>query len=967
MNIRHLTGKAGLLRPSLLFTLTAIAACSPVTDPVELADPFVGTGGTGHTYPGASAPFGMVQLSADTHNTGWDACAGYRDGDRTILGFSHTHLSGTGGIDMGDFLFTPAIGNVDTTDGHFSIAPMPFSKDDETAQPGYYRVDFPRQGITAELTATPHTGCHRYTFRGDGERHLLIDMRYNIGDTHPDSIRFAAPDNQTINGGRHVEGWARHRWMYFSAHFSVPFTDCQTDSADRYLLTFPADVSEVTVSIGLSPIDEAGAENNRMAEAPVCNFDTIRQASHDSWEEYLGKIRVEGGTKTQRELFYTALYHTMIAPNLMSDVDGRYRNHRQEVAQAPDGRRYYSTLSLWDTFRTWNPLQTLINHNLVSDMVFSLMSMYDCDGKLPLWPLAGADTDCMIGYHATAVIADAWLRGIRTFDGEKALQAMITSSNADIATPWYTRYGYIPCDLSPQSISKTLEFAYDDWCIARMAESLGHDDIAAEYDRRARFYQNIFDPTSGFFRGKDSEGNWRMPFDPTGSSRDYTEATAWHYRFFVPHDMAGLRSLMGGAEATRAALDSLFAYDYDNPDMEDGNISGVIGQYAHGNEPSHASAWLFPWAGSPADTQQRVRQILDTQYTMAPDGLCGNEDCGQMSAWYVMAAIGLYPACPGSGEFIFAAPLFKKVTITTATGATLVITADHPEHTYIKAVTFNGKPVDTQFITYDELMKGGELAFTLSPTANQPRLANSQEPYSLTTATLVSTPCLDGNPRFFEDTFTVDLHSRTAGAQIYYTLDGTEPTEQATRYEQPFTVSSECNIRARAFKEGCEPSPLMCAHLFPIDYLPAVTADGRQPGCRYTYHRGAFMTTAQVAASPVVSSGIMPEPDISGATDADHFGYIFTGYLDVPEDGLWEFAVTSDDGSVLELDGRLAVNNDGSHANYTATGHIALRKGLHAFRLLYLEDYEGQHLDWKWRAPSATTFSPIPAGAVSHR
>ena len=903
---------------------------------LDCVDPFIGTGGDGHTYPGATAPFGMVQLSPDTHNSGWEAASGYRDRDTTLIGFSHTHLSGTGGVDLGDFLFTPF------------REPVPFSKKNETASPGYYRIRV--QDLTVELTALPRTGCQRYTFQGEGERKLWVDLRYNIGDTHPDRISFRQVSYREIEGGRHVAGWAPDRWMFFSAAFSAPFLSCESDGEERYLLTFPADTKELTVVVGLSPTNAEAACRNRLAEAPACDFGRILEASKALWEAQLGKVVVEGGTPAQRTNFHTALYHTLIAPNLLSDVGER---------------PFYSTLSLWDTYRTWNPLMILLNPEMEGDMAYSLVRTFERDGKLPLWALGGVDVDCMIGYHSVSVMADAWLRGIRTFDGEKVLEAMVRSSDLDPASDWYNAYGYVPSDFTPESVSKTLEFCYDDWCIARMAESLGHPDIAAEYDARSLRYRNLLDPSTGFFRGKESDGNWRAPFDPAGSSRDYTEAIAWQYRHYVPHDMRGYTDLMGGPEAVRASLDSLFADENRPETVHDGNIAGLMGLYAHGNEPSHGTAWLYACLGAPSESQRLVRRILEELYQPAPDGLCGNEDCGQLSAWYVMSALGLYPLCPGSGEFILGAPLFRKATVTLPNGRRLVIAADHPERPYVKEVLWNGEPVDRQFITYEELMQGGELSFRLSRKPCHDRDA-LPAPYSLTKETLVSTPYLTGDPRFFDGTFTAELLSRTPDARIHYTLDGSEPTEASARYEGPFSITDDCILQARAFKPGCAPSPLLHSHVFPIEYLPAVTTGTLQPGCRYTYHRGTFLRTAQVEASPVVDRGILPAPSILGAPDEDHFGFIYSGYLEVPEAGLWEFAVTSDDGAVLEIDGRLAVNGDGSHANYTATGHIALRKGMHAFRLLYLEDYEGQNLAWAWKRPSSDTFEPIPETAVFH-
>ena len=959
--------KKRLITLSLLTAIFSAISCTDNKNPIMEVDPFIGTALDGHTSPAASSPFGLVQLGPDTVDGG---VAGYHDKDSLILGFSHTHLSGTGQGDLGDFLFVPVIGEVPQDEDGFAVQPLPFSHKDEKASAGYYRVRFPSLGIVAEMTALSHTGCHRYTFSGKGERRILVDMGHALAYAKGDGIFMKAVSDNRITGGRHVTGWATDRWVYFSAVFSVPFTDCSSDGHDRYLLTFPEDTKQLTISVGLSSVDAEGAENNRHAEAPEADFDSVLKASENAWNSSLGKIAVEGGSKERRDVFYTALYHCLVVPNQMADLDGRYKNHLGEVRTAPSGMGFYFPLSLWDTFRSWNPLMTLLEPDLVKGMVFSMMDMYDLNGQLPLWPLWGDEVDCMIGYHAVSVIADAWLRGIRGFDGEKALKAMIDASNTYPATDWYNEYGYIPYDFTPQSVSMTLEYAYDDWCIARMAESLGHADIAAEYDSRALRYRNILDPSTGFFRGKDSDGNWRAPFIPDGtgreSSRDYTEATAWQYRHFMIHDVAGFTALLGGTQAARASLDSLFSEGYESlDDHAEWFVTGRIGKYAHGNEPSHATAWLYPSLGDPSSTQLYVKKIVDELYKNGPDGLCGNEDCGQMSAWYVFAALGFYPLCPGTGEFVFSAPVFPKATVTFGNGNKLTVTADHPEYTYIKEVSLNGVPVDAQYITYDQLTGGGELSFKLSKEPCHDRDA-LKAPYSLSDGKVVSTPYLVGNPRFFDKEFTVDLHSRTEGAEIRYTLDGKEPTQNSTLYEAPFLVDRDVTILARAFKDGFEASPLMSVHAFPVDYLPAKKVSPAGPGCSYTYHLGEFKKAADVLASPAVSKGTMPVPSIAGAPDADHFGYVFTGYIDIPEDGLWEFALRSDDGSILEIDGRLAVNNDGSHSDYTATGQIALRKGFHSFRLVYLEDYEGQVLGWGWKSPSSDKFEDIPEANVRH-
>ncbi len=950
-----------------LFLGLILVACGGSQTLSGEVNPFIGTALDGHTSPAATAPFGLVQLGPDTVDGG---VAGYHDKDSLILGFSHTHLSGTGQGDLGDFLFVPVIGEVPQNQDGFAVPPLPFSHKDEKASAGYYQVKFPSLGIVAEMTALPHTGCHRYTFTGKGERRILVDMAHALAYAKADGMTLQAVSDNRIVGGRHVTGWAPDRWVYFSALFSVPFTDCATDGHDRYLLTFPETTKQLTISVGLSSVDAEGAENNRLAEAPQADFDSVLKASEAAWNASLGKVAVEGGSKERREVFYTSLYHSLIVPNQMADLDGCYKNHLGVVKKAPDGMGFYFPLSLWDTFRSWNPLMALLEPDLVNGMVFSMLDMYDLNGQLPLWPLWGDEVDCMIGYHAVSVIADAWLRGIRGFDGEKALKAMIASSNSYPATDWYNEYGYIPCDFTPQSVSMTLEYAYDDWCIARMAESLGHKDIAAEYDARALRYRNILDTSTGFFRGKDSDGNWRAPFTPDGtgreSSRDYTEATAWQYRHFMIHDVAGFAAMLGGEEAAKASLDSLFSEGYESlDDHAEWFVTGRIGKYAHGNEPSHATAWLYTALGDPSSTQRYVREIVDNLYSAGPDGLCGNEDCGQMSAWYVFAALGFYPLCPGTGEFVFSAPVFPKATVTFGNGNSLTISADHPEYSYIREVSLNGVPIDAQYVTYDQLVAGGELSFKLCKEPCHDR-DGLKAPYSLSEGKVVSTPYLVGNPCFFDKEFIAELRSRTEGAQIRYSFDSEDMSIVSDLYEKPIRINQDVYLVARAFKDGFEPSPKMIVHAFPIEYIPAKKVSSTNPGCRYTYHLGEFKKAADVLASPVVAKGTMPAPSIAGAPDADHFGYVFTGYIDVLEDGLWEFALRSDDGSILEIDGRLAVNNDGSHSDYTATGQVALRKGPHSFRLVYLEDYEGQVLGWAWKAPSSDKFENIPETNINH-
>ncbi|MCR5759599.1 MAG: GH92 family glycosyl hydrolase [Bacteroidales bacterium] len=925
-----------------LFILAAaaiIVACSGGKTGADVVNVFNGTDFHGHTFPGATTPFGLVQLSPDTRTYGWDGCSGYHYSDTSILGFSHTHLSGTGCADLGDFLFTPGLGEA---------KPLALDHRKESARPGYYRVETP--GITVELTAAPHVGVHRYSFTGEGERVLLLNANHCIGDGSKAVEAWFRAEGDEIVGKRLENGWVEGREIFLDAAFSTGFEKAEEPAPGELLLTFPADTKELTVFVGLSYSGTEEARANRMAETDGKDFDKVCSMAGEMWDGFLNGIVVEGGPVDQ---FYTCLYHTGVVPNNIADAGAK---------------PFYSTLSLWDTFRSWNPLQTIVNPTLVNDMIASMLEMYRQWNELPIWPLGHGETGCMIGYHSIPVIADAWLHGIRGFDGEEALEAMVVSSNKNkgITSDLYNKYGYIPSNLMRESVSQTLEFAYDDWCIARMAESLGKAEIAAEYDARALRYRNVFDPSTGFMRGREDTGNWVEPFDPIASTRDYTEAIPWQARFFVPQDVAGHTDLMGGTEVMLAALDSLFTYEGRSDKVHVSDITGLKGQYAHGNEPSHHMAWIYNWLGAPSKSQKVVRELLTEMYSTAPDGVCGNEDCGQMSAWYVLSSLGIYPACPGSGEYILAAPMFRKAVISLGNGNSFTITADHPKWMYISDVTLNGKSLERNFVTYEEIMAGGTLAFKLSKTPDHSRDA-LPAPYSLSREPIVSTPSLPEGLSLFKGEMTMEMSCRTEGAAIHYTLDGSEPTEASPEYREPFSLTESARIRARAFKEGMQPSPEAYAMaekaVFCKPYYPEIM----QSGCRYTYHRGQFSWSDDVKKSPVAASGVMEAPTIADAPDEDHFGYIFTGYIDIPEDGIWSFSLTSDDGAILEIDGRLVVNNDGSHSAITTMGRIPLLKGLHAYKLVYLEDYEGQALAWGWKAEGAERFTPVPKNQLYYR
>lgn len=968
----------------IIYAALAFFVCSSCSSgkqsPVDYVDPFIGTGFHGHTYPGATVPLGAVQLSPDTRAGNWDACAGYHYDDATLKGFSHTHLSGTGCIDLGDILFRPTIQKPDLAAENI-YQPAAFSHKDEKASAGYYSVLLKDEGIKAELTATTHVGIHRYTFPSGKEASVIIDLAHLLDNEYIYEATLEQTAANEIAGMRRTRGWTDNQYVYFVAQFSKPFKavefvqDKKMISAEtkltgtdlQALLSFDdSDGEPVVAKVGLSIVSEENARENLEAEVADFNFDAVRTAARSAWEQALSAITVEGGNTDDLKNFYTAMYHAMVVPNVVSDVNGEYRRHDMQIGQLPKGEKQYSTFSIWDTFRAWNPLMTLIDTTLVNNMVNSYLNIYDASGELPIWPLSAGETGTMIGYHSVSVIADAYLKGIRGFDAEKALNAMVVSSEKNKkGADYYIKYGFIPSNIKKESISCLLEFAYDDWCIARMAQAMGKEDVYQKYIERSQNYINVFDGSTKFFRPKRMDGNWETPFNPVEIGRAYTEATAWQYRFFVPHDVYGMVQLFGGKEEFVAALDSIFTVESEvDGDLVD--ITGLIGQYVHGNEPSHHIAYLYDYVGQPWKTQEMTRRLLHEMYQPTPEGVIGNEDCGQMSAWYILSSLGLYSVCPGSNEFTLTSPLFEKAVVTLAGGKTLTILANNPKkNIYISKVELNGKQIDTNFITYEQLMEGGELRFTLSDKPNKARgISEEASPYSYTRENVVSIPYIDRDLNLFMDKTTVTLATATEGAVIRYTLDGSEPTETSSLYEQPFELDKTTQIKAKGFKDSFRPSRTLSIMATKAELKAALQVHPTQNGTSYKYYEGMYQKVADVEKSPLVETGILPEPSIKGARQEDHFGYIFSGLINVPEDGVYTFQTRSDDGSVLYIDNELVVNNDGSHAAIPATGLIALKKGFHPYTLYYFEDYEGEHLSWAWKLPSAKGLAPIPASAL---
>ena len=972
--------KIPLIFAACACTLGACTTTSTNKTALDYVNPFVGTGFHGHTYPGATLPFGAVQLSPDTRRGNWDACSGYHYSDSTILGFSHTHLSGTGCIDLGDVLLRPTSMPVqlDGKSGYI-FQPARFSHKNEVATPGYYSVYLDDEGIKAELSATTRAGIHRYTFSDGKEAAVVLDLAHLLDNEFIYEAEIKQTGANELSGMRRTRGWVDNQYVFFTVQFSQPIAKLElvsdgkaceaTDSVKGTRLQALAHFGQqksVVAKVGISVVSEENARENLNSEIAGFDFDTVKKNAADAWRNALKVVEVKGGTEEQRTNFYTAWYHSMVVPNTVSDVNGEYRRHDMTTGQVAEGRRMYSTFSTWDTFRGWHPLMTLTDTTLVNNMVNSLLNMYDASGELPLWPLSAGETGTMIGYHSASIIADAYMKGIRGFDAEKALQAMIKSSEINKkGADYYIKYGFIPANIKKESISCLLEFAYDDWAIALMAKEMGKNDVYETYIARSQNYINVFDGMTRFFRGKRMDGNWMGNFNPYEVGRDYTEATAWQYRFFVPHDVNGMIQQFGGTEAFTACLDSLFTVSSEI-DGELSDITGLIGQYAHGNEPSHHMAYLYNYIGRPWQTQAMTRRLLDEMYAPTPEGIVGNEDCGQMSAWYILSAMGFYSVCPGSNEFVLTAPLFEEVKLALANGKQLVIKANSSKkNVYIKEVKLNGQTIDKNFVTYAQLMEGGTLEYVLTDEPCMDRgIAPEAAPYSFTKGQVAAMPYVTEDLNLFTDRIDVHLGSATADARIYYTLDGSEPTEQSALYKGAIPVDKTTTIKAKAFKEGFAPSRTLSIEATKAVLKPALTTKATTPGTAYTYFEGYYKVVGDLNRARAVKKGVMSEPSIKDAPQADHYGYIFEGLIEVPEDGVYTFATKSDDGSVLYIGNEKVVDNDGSHAAISASGRIALKKGLHPYKLMYFEDYEGEHLSWEWMTPSGKQMEPVPANIL---
>lgn len=743
------------IRGIILFCLAiVIVACDKKAsnDYVQFVNPFIGTGGHGHTFPGAVVPNGVIQPSPDTRIDGWDACSGYHYSDSTINGFSHTHLSGTGCCDYGDVLIMPTVGEQKITylgkSSQQTAYASNFSHEEEEAEPGYYSVFLKTYGIKAELTASKRGALHRYTFPKSNASGMIVDLDYSLQRQKNENMSITVISDTEIVGSKMTVYWAFEQKIHFYAKFSKPFVSYQvlTDSIltedglysqAKVLVQFDKteEGEQVFVKVGVSAVDIEGAKNNVLTEIPDWNFDKVRIDAKNEWNALLSRINIETTDEVQKRIFYTALYHTAIHPNVFSDADGRYLGMDHKIHQTTEDRPIYTIFSLWDTFRAFHPLMTILDPAKNTDFVRSLLTKYAEGGLLPMWELAGNYTATMTGYHAVPVIVDAYMKGDRDFDINLAYEACLKSADYDttnIVTPqkvknalvlkskyYKNKLGYAPCDLEHETVAKGLEYAYNDWCISLFAKDLGDEVRYERFEELGRAYRYYYDATTGFMRGLDSKGEWRTPFSPIESNHrvdDYCEGVAWQWTWFVPHDVQGLVDLMGGKENFILKLDSLFTMESRlEGELISNDISGLIGLYAHGNEPSHHITHLYNYVGQPWKTQNLVDSVLYNLYFDDVNGLSGNEDCGQMSAWYLLNAIGIYQVAPGNPIYSIGRPMFDHVTIKLTNGKQFVVNAKNvsKQNKYIQSATLNGRELKSPFVSHQDIMNGAVLEFVM--------------------------------------------------------------------------------------------------------------------------------------------------------------------------------------------------------------------------------------------------------------
>jgi predicted alpha-1,2-mannosidase len=968
----------------ILMAATLLISCKISTnqDLTKYVDPFIGTGGHGHTFPGAMVPFGMVQISPDTRMEDWDGSSGYHYSDKTIMGFSQTHLSGTGAPEFCDILLMPTVGEVqmfvgdekDSRTGYRSS----FSHHNETASPGYYSVLLDDYQLRAELTATTRSGFHQYTFPASDSSNIIIDLK-NRDRVIESNIQVL--NDTVITGFRRSIRWANDQHVYFYAKFSSPFensgiaindtlvdgiTHAEGENIKAFVRYRTQKDEKILVKIGISAVSVEGAKMNLEAENQGWDFQDIQNQAKKAWNKHLSKIEIEGGSEREKRIFYTSLYHTAMAPIVFNDVDGSYRGVDLKVHRA-DGFTRYSVFSLWDVFRAQMPLYTILEPERMNDFIKTFLAVYKNGGRLPHWEIWGNYSGSMIGHHSLPVILDAYNKGIRDFDIELTYGAM---KNQLDHSGYYSRMGFIPADKSTGSVSICLEYSYNDWCMAALAKKLGKEDDFLVYQQRAQFYRNLFDPVTGFMRPKNSDRSWVVPFDPAEGSEHFVEGNSYQYSLFAPHDVNGLIALLGGDDKFEKWLDQLFSYQ-SRYDAGVKDASGLIGQYAHGNEPSHHMAYLYNYAGAAPKTQKIVRKILHSMYDDTPAGLEGNEDCGQMSAWYILSSMGFYPVNPGDANYIIGSPLFDRITIHLENGKDFIIEANQvsDKNLYIQSATLNASPYTKSWFSHKDISSGSKLVFEMGPHPNNNWGTSLEDrPSSMEFMPAVAMPYIVHRDHNFLDSIEVSLQCETEDAMIYYTLDGSEPNEGSQGYTAPFVLKNTTLIKFRAIKEALLSSLTVTEKVNKLEYETFHNYEGSnvEQGLKYRYFEDELMFVSELEPLKPVETGILSHFSIDDRKTEMYFGYEYEGFIRIPEDGAYTFYNKSNDGSILYLDGKEFINMDGGHPAHESFRTIALKKGNYRIAQKYFQMGGAYMNRVSWKGPGFEK-TEIPASVLFHK
>lgn len=927
----------------------------------KFVDPFIGTGAHGHTYPGTSLPFAMVQLSPDTRLDTWDGCSGYHYSDSSIIGFSHTHLSGTGVSDYGDILFQPFSGNNQWNPGN-KLYPdsgyrSRFSHQDESASPGYYQVKLNDDNINVELTSTKRVGFHQYNFPLNQNAKIILDL------SHRDPLMEAnirQISETEIEGYRVSKFWSGEQHVYFVARFSKPIKNILWKKADSSaFIVNPNDgyqkaifefgeTNKVLMKVAISAVDFEGARSNLLEEINHWDFEKTKKQARDEWEEQLSKIKVQGGINSQKRIFYTAYYHSLLTPNIYSDVDGRYRGMDLSIHQDKKFTNY-TVFSLWDTFRGLHPLLTITHPDKATDFCNSLIKKGEQFGEIPMWELASNDTRCMIGYHGVSIIADAILKNTGNINIDAAYQIMIKSANENKrGINYYKELGFVPYNRSSQAVSKTLEYAYDDWCIAQVAKKLGETSDYYHYMARSQFYKNTFDEETGFMRPRNDKREWEKDFDPMRVGYSYTEGNSFQYSLFVPHDIEGLKQLIGGEEAFENWLDQLFNTEIDHELEEDSDVTGLIGNYAHGNEPSHHLAYLYNYTDSPWKTQKFTHQIINDLYQDNPDGICGNEDCGQMSAWYVLSSLGFYSISPGSNTYAISSPIFDDIKMELDNGNIFHIQVSRKtkKSKYIQSMRLNGEEYYANFLKHEDILNGGTLEFELT---NDPEEAmeftlSDQKSFD----PIVSIPFVVNAKQSFNNSTKIDLHCETKGAQIFYTTDNSTPTINSTLYTKPIAINKSVLLQAIAIKTGYYPSVIFKKQ---FNKSKPITSIKLKPGLKFSVYNGIYRSVYDWTNDDPVQSGVCKTFSNSYRDRDEWYGMHFDGYIRIPRDGNYTFLLKANDGCQMIINGDELFESDGRKGHSLDQSYtLDMKEGFHKIDIKYYQCSDKNELNVFWES-----------------